>query len=244
VIRARSAILEFDPEDPLARVNLADALRRRASRLSGAAQEEELLRALELTALPSAGEEKGGEGEPEGYPEEDDSASGTVEAVLSPRGLNVRGMILLDLGRFDEAIRDFEEAAEEERYVRPRNNLGVLYMRLAFGALQARMDERDPARARALEEEMQSHRRRSLEWIGQVIAIQPKNAKALYNRGELQVRIPPVDIEAARADLEAAIASDPEYDKAKRLLQAVREQMRRTAPSRTAPGGDVPPGGR
>jgi tetratricopeptide (TPR) repeat protein len=197
------------------RVMLADVLRQRAA-TGGPNSLADRARALSLI-LDSVRPEGGGEPD---------------LGKLGPFGRNYLGMVLLDGGDFEGAMRNFKAAAEKEpQFVNPRNNLAVLHMRLASGAQSAADPESDPARRAALERQGGAHRAEALRWFGEVLEIDPENAKAHCNRAEVYLRLSPEDPKAAEADLLKALDTDPNYKRAKALLDELRAGKPKAPPA-------------
>ena len=71
--------------------------------------------------------------------------------------------------------------------------------------------------------------------LAKVLAIDPGNAKALYNRGEIFAGIPPLDLPAAEKELRRALDAAPGYRRAQELLDQVRARIA------SGSGGGGPP---
>jgi Tfp pilus assembly protein PilF len=188
---------------------LADALRRRAEGEPARAPAA-LRRAAELV-LEATRPAPGAPPDPE---------------RLTPPGRNAFGMILLRQGAFEAALEQFRKAAAADpAYLRPRTNLGVLHLNLAGQARAALASGRVPAAERpAVEARAAAHREEALRRLGEVLAAAPAHAKALYNRAEVLWHLEPRDPAGARRDLEAALAAEPGYRRARDLLAEVLRQ--------------------
>ena len=217
-IAAWERVVAADPKGGAAegRMRLADALRIRWE--SNPGSREDLERALKLVIEAVAEARARGDGEelPPGAPE--DPGNG-----LTPNGRNMFGMLLLRTGRLPAAMAQFERAAEQQpSYLQPRTNLGVLHLTAAAGALQAAAAAKDEATRREMLANAAQHRELALRRLGEVLAVNPQHAKALYNRAEVLVNLPPQDPAAAAKDLEAALAAAPRYRRARELLAKIR----------------------
>ncbi len=229
-LRSYGEILRLKPDVPEVRAKLSDALRERAvAARAGAAghspaEQQEVLLAVKRD-LDRALEE---------------IRAVAAKDTLSPAGVNIRGMILLDLGRFDQAMEDFRKAADEDPdYVKARNNLGVAYMRMAFTEGLAGEQEPDLAKKREIGMRFRSKADEALRWFDEVLRIQPRHAKAHYNRAVILWRFSPPDAPAAREALVKALEIDPDYRNAKDLLAEV--EGRRPGPGSPPSVPPVPP---
>ncbi len=190
-VAAWERVVDAAPENPVALFFLADALRVRFESTDGGGRAD-LERAVALVGRAFA--------PPPG------AAPG--DGHVTAAGHNLGGMVLLRAGDFRGAAEHFRRAASlQPDYVRPRTNLGVLHLNLANTATAAK--DRSMQRAEAL------------HWFGEALDIEPRNAKALYNRAEVHAFIEPRDPAAAERDLRAALAADPQYGKAALLLDKV-----------------------
>jgi tetratricopeptide (TPR) repeat protein len=222
-VALRQRIVELVPDDPYMKIRLADAMRQAAA--TSPTRDGDLRKAIALIR-DAVRPEKGGEPDLE---------------KLGPGGHNALGMALLDSGDFDGAIREFTLADStatdrKEVYLRPRNNLAVTHMRLAQRDFVAVEAEDDPGKKEALKKGFAEHRAEALRWFDGVLAIDPGNAKAHYNRAEVFLGFPPQDPAAAEKELEAALATDPDYRRARKLLDGLRKAM-----GKAPPGGDGAP---
>lgn len=202
------------PENPVLRMRLGDCLRRvvvagpAEGRAAGLGRAVALLRE---SSIPGEGE-------------------GTDENPLEAIRRNFLGMALLEAGQMQEAIGELRKAAEfDGKYVRPRNNLGVASLRLASMAFLAAEAAGGEDRERLLAA-AGKHREEALGWFDAALAIDPENAKARYNRAEIFALLPPKDLAAAEREAALALKADPEYRKARKLLEQVRAGRTGPAP--------------
>jgi tetratricopeptide (TPR) repeat protein len=241
-----------DAENPEFAVYLASSLRERAVTLQDIEEQHaDLTRALDLLdeaealvalarsrARTAAGLDPatGDEG----------SADDEEEAGLGPAGHNIRGMVLLDLGDHEGAREEFERAAKDnEHFIRPRNNLGVLHMRLAMVSFQRAQEAANGGATAEIVEshgaEMRRNADRAVKWFDDILLIDPEYHKAYCNRAEVRLTFPPVDHEAARNDLDEALRIDPNYRRAKAMRDRLAQVTGETPPPGPAPGGGAAP---
>ena len=217
-IAAWDRVVAADPKGGVAegRMRLANALRERWEANPGSREDLERALKLVLEAVAEARARGDGEPLPPGAPE--DPGNG-----LTPNGRNMFGMLLLRTGRLPAAMTQFERASEQDpSYLQPRTNLGVLHLNAAVGALQEAAAAKDAATREKLLENAAQHREQALRRLGEVLAVNAQHAKALYNRAEVLVNLPPQDPAAAAKDLEAALAAAPRYRRARELLMKIR----------------------
>ncbi len=211
-IAAWERVVELAPDNGYAKFRLADALRQGSA--TSPTRIDDLRRALRLIEDAVRPQEGG----PPDF------------SKLGPGGINGLGMVLLDLGDPEGAIRRFEEAvraseANGQTYLRPRNNMAVVHMRSAQLLFGRAGEEADPALREPLLKQAADRRAEALGWIQSVLAVAPGNAKAHCNRAEILIGLPPKDLAAAEKDLEEALKTDPEYRRARTGLDAVRKAL-------------------
>jgi tetratricopeptide (TPR) repeat protein len=226
-IDAWERVVKAEAANPQHRVGLADALRQRSDALRRSPETLErsrldLARAL-LLLREAAMEGRKGAPPPDGGPDPGETDPGHG---LGPSGRNILGMVLLRRNQFGPALEQLRKAADDNPdYIQPRTNLGVLHLNAAAESFRAAAAEGDPERRAALERSGRAHREEALRCLGEALDINPDHAKALYNRAEVHYHLAPRDLEAAARDLEAALAADPDYGRARELLDRIRQEV-------------------
>jgi len=204
-------IVRQEPANPLFKICLADSIREASNAAPGPRRAEDLDRAIALireAALPRA-------------------AEGEEDRLFEAQKRNYLGMALLDSGRVPEAIEEFTASAGlNPRFVKPRNNLGVACMRLSSLDFQAAAESTDPQGQGRLVRSAAGQREEALRWFDESLGIDPGNAKARYNRAEIFFLLPPRDLAAAEKEAALALEADPDYKRARRLLDSLRARAK------------------
>ncbi len=204
--------------NPLFRLRLADSLRQASARSDPGERVKKLTRALEIL---------------EGLRAADGGGAAAGEGAFEAIRRNYMGMVLVDGGRLESAAEAFRQSAEADgKYLRPRNNMAVVCMRQAAYDVARAAELADPAAREPHLRNAAAQREAALAWADGVLAIDPANPKARYNRAEVFAKIPPTDLPAAEKELLLALESARDYRRAKQLLEEVRSARRKMTPPR------------